>query len=118
MIDTAWAQGAAGASGAPPILVTLLPLFAVLGIFYLLLFRPQQQQAKQHREMLDNLRRNDDVMTSGGIYGKIVALTDDVATLEVAPNVRIRVNRAQISSVVSAPRPDNKSKDKEKDRDK
>jgi preprotein translocase subunit YajC len=52
--------------------------------------------------MLNKLKKNDEVMTSGGIYGKVVALADNVVTLEVAPNVRIRVHRPQISAVVSA----------------
>jgi preprotein translocase subunit YajC len=51
--------------------------------------------------MLAKLKKNDEVMTSGGIYGKVMTLADNVVTLEVAPNVRIRVNRPQISAVVS-----------------
>jgi preprotein translocase subunit YajC len=66
------------------------------------LIRPQQKRAKQHQEMLGKLKKNDEVMTSGGIYGKVVALTENVVTLEVAPNVRIRVNRPQISTVVTS----------------
>ena len=51
--------------------------------------------------MLGRLKKNDEVMTSGGIYGKVMALTDDVVTLEVAPNVRLRVHRPQISAVTT-----------------
>jgi preprotein translocase subunit YajC len=73
----------------------------VFVIFYFLLIRPQQKKAKDHQEMVKKLKKNDEVMTSGGIYGKVVALADNVATLEVAPNVKIRVNRLQISEVVT-----------------
>lgn len=68
--------------------------------------------------MLANLKRNDEVITAGGLYGKITALTDDVVTLEIAPNVRVRVSRPQISSVVSAARAEEKDKDKGKDKEK
>lgn len=116
MIGAAWAQ-AGGAAGPSP-LVSLLPLILIAVVFYFLLLRPQQQKAKEHRLMLANLKRNDEVITAGGLYGKITALTDDVVTLEIAPNVRVRVSRPQISSVVSAARAEEKDKDKGKDKEK
>lgn len=118
MIDPAWAQ--VGPSGAPPALMNFLPLILIVVVFYLLLFRPQQQKAKEHRTMLDNLKRNDEVITSGGLYGKVVALSDKVVTLEIAPNVRVRVDRPQIASLAKAGQQDeSKEKDpKEKDRPK
>jgi len=99
MWDIAYAQSAPGPSG-PSTLISFFPLILVFVIFYFLLIRPQQKKAKEHREMLSKLKKNDEVVTSGGIYGKVVALTDTVATLEVAPNVRIRVNRPQISEII------------------
>ena len=116
MTDLAWAQF--GGGGGPPALVSFLPLALVFVVFYFLLIRPQQQKAKEHRGMLANLKKNDDVITSGGLYGKIVALSDEVATLEIAPNVRVRVSRPQITTVLSAARADEKDKAKEKDKDK
>lgn len=114
MIDTAWAQGA-GSGGAPGF-IPLLPYVLIIGVIYLMLIRPQQQKAKEHRQMLDNLKRNDEVITNGGLYGKVVTLGDDVVTVEIAPNVRVRISRAQISSVVSPVRADkpDKTKDNEK----
>ena len=100
MTDIAWAQAAPGLGGAGGML-GFLPLVLVFVIFYFLLIRPQQKKAKDHQEMLSRLKKNDEVMTSGGIYGKVVALADNVVTLEVAPNVRIRVHRPQISAVVT-----------------
>ncbi len=71
----------------------------ILLIFYFLLIRPQQKRTKQHQRLLNELKRDDEVLTSGGIYGKITGLTEQVVTLEVAPNVRIKVQRAQISGL-------------------
>ena len=82
-------------------MLSFLPLVLIFVVFYFLLIRPQQKKAKQHQEMLGKLKKNDEVMTSGGIYGKVVTLADNVVTLEVAPNVRIRVSRPQISAVVT-----------------
>ncbi len=98
MWDMTWAQ-TAQFFPAPSTLVSFVPLILVFVIFYILLIRPQQKKAKEHSEMLSKLKKNDEVMTSGGIYGKVVALTDEVVTLEVAPNVRIRVQRPQISAL-------------------
>ena len=101
MTDIAFAQTAPG-FGGPGQMLNFLPLVLVFVVFYFLLIRPQQKKAKDHQQMLTRLKKNDEVMTSGGIYGKVVALTDTVVTLEVAPNVRIRVNRPQISEIVKA----------------
>jgi preprotein translocase subunit YajC len=99
MIDLAYAQSGFG-GGAPGALVSFAPLLLVFLVFYMLLIRPQQKKVKEHQAMLGQLKKNDEVMTSGGIYGKVVALTDTVVTLEVAPNVRIRINRPQISEIL------------------
>src|SRR3990170_1926710 len=100
MCDIAFAQSAPGV-GSPSQLLSFLPLVLVFIIFYFLLIRPQQKKAKDHQQMLGKLKKNDEVMTSGGIYGKVTALNDNIVTVEVAPNVRIRVNRPQISAVVT-----------------
>lgn len=99
MFDVAFAQTAQLPAG-PSTLVSFIPLILVFFIFYLLLIRPQQKKVKQHRQILAQLKKNDEVMTSGGIYGKVVALTDTVVTLEVTPNVRLRVHRPQISEIL------------------
>jgi len=100
MVDFAYAQAAPGAAGPGP-LMTIFPFIVILVIMYFMVFRPQQKKLKQHQEMLNKLKRNDEVMTSGGIYGKVTEIKDQVVTLEVAPNVRIRVNRPQISAVTT-----------------
>ena len=81
---------------------TLAFLGIIVAIFYFMVIRPQQKKAKEHQELLSKLKKNDEVMTSGGIYGKVVDLKDTVVTMEVAPNVRIRVARPQIATVIGA----------------
>ena len=101
MVDFAYAQAAPGAGGPGPI-VTILPFVLIFVIMYFMVIRPQQKKAKEHQDLLSKLKRNDEVMTSGGIYGKVIDLKETVVTLEVAPNVRIRVHRPQISAVLTA----------------
>jgi len=103
MADLAYAQ--IGDGGAPGPFVQLLPILLVGVIFYFLLIRPQQQKMRTHREMVNNLRRNDEVVTAGGLYGRVIDLTEKVVTLEVAPNVRVRVDRPRIEAVVTAGKP-------------
>lgn len=112
-MNPAWAQAAH--PGNPPALVSFLPLVLIFIVFYFLLIRPQQQKAKEQRLMIANLKRNDEVVTSGGLYGKVITLTDKIVTLEIAANVRVRVDRAQIATLVKpGPPEDNKEKDKPK----
>ena len=99
MLNVAFAQ-AGQAPGGLPFLGQMFPLILIFVVFYFLLIRPQQKKSKEHREMLAKLKKNDEVLTAGGIYGRVTALTDSVATLEVAPNVRIRVSRSQVSALV------------------
>ena len=108
MIGTALAQ--VGGAGAPPAFVTFMPLILVFAVFYFLVIRPQQQQAKKHEEMLGALKRNDEIVTGGGLYGKVTALNDDIVSVEIAPRVQVRVNRSSISSVIN----DKREKDKPK----
>ncbi len=100
LIATAFAMAPppqGGTEGAPNPIMSFLPLIIIFAIFYFLLIRPQQKRAKQHRDFLDSLQRGDEVMTAGGLIGRIKGLTDDVVTLEVADNVRVKVGRSQIA---------------------
>lgn len=100
MWDVAYAQAAPGAGGPGPI-VTILPFILIFVIMYFMVIRPQQKKAREHQNLLSKLKRNDEVMTSGGIYGKVVDLKETIVTLEVAPNVKIRVHRPQIAAVLT-----------------
>ena len=98
MISLAFAQTGAAPEGPGP-LVQFFPLILIFIVFYFLLIRPQQQKAKAHRTMLDELKRNDEVVTAGGLYGRIMELGEKVVTLELAQNVRIRVERSKIEAL-------------------
>ncbi len=116
MVSLAYAQDGGGGPGP---LVQLLPLALVFVVFYFLLIRPQQQKAKVQREMLNNLKRNDEVVTAGGLYGRVIELNDKIVTLEIAPNVRVRVDRPHISELLTGGKPSkisgpNKSEGKDK----
>ena len=100
MFDIAYAQGAPGGFGPGP-MMTIFPFILIFAIMYFMVIRPQQKKAKEHQALLNKLKKNDEVMTSGGIYGKVIDLKDTDVILEVAPNVRIRVHRPQISLVIS-----------------
>jgi len=73
------------------------PMVLMVVIFYFLLIRPQQKKAKEHRTFLENLKRGDRVITSGGICGEISAINDQIITLEVADKVRLEVGRPYIA---------------------
>jgi preprotein translocase subunit YajC len=100
MISEAFAFGptAGGAQGANPYqpIIMLVLMFA---IFYFLLIRPQQKKAKQHRDLIEALKTGDNVITAGGIHGKVTAVQEDVITLEVATGVKIRVTRNSIAGL-------------------
>ena len=99
MIDIAYAMGGDAIAGGAKGMGAFIPLILMFVIFYFLLIRPQQKRAKQHREVLKNLRKGDSVVTSGGIHGRITGLTDTIATLEIADKVRIKVSRGQIAGL-------------------
>src|SRR5690349_6068211 len=88
--------GAAGLFGS-----FLIPMTAVLVIFWLLLWRPQARQMKEHRERIAAVTRGDEVVTGGGIRGKVTKVTEDEAEVEIAQGVRVRVVKSTISQVMS-----------------
>ena len=92
-------------------LSAFIPLILMFVIFYFLLIRPQQTKAKKHRKLLTDLERDNTIVTTGGIHGKITGITDTIVTLEIAPNVRIKVSRPNIAGLSSAnTKTDDKSK--------
>jgi preprotein translocase subunit YajC len=87
-------------ASSPNSLVGFLPILLIFGIFYFLLFRPMQRQRKQTAQMLAELKAGDNVVTSGGIVGTIVALDSDTLVLRVKPdNIKIQVARSAVSSM-------------------
>lgn len=86
---------AGGGSGGAQGIFMLLIMFA---IFYFLLIRPQQKRAKQHKALIDSLKAGDQVITAGGIHGKVVAVQDAVVTIEISAGVRIKITRSSVAS--------------------
>lgn len=76
------------------------PLIFIFAIFYFMIIRPQQKREKDRRTMLANLKEGDEVVTIGGIFGKILNLKDDVVTLDVGDKIKIKVTRSAIGNVV------------------
>jgi len=91
----ALAPSSSGSGG----LISLLPIVAMVAIIYFLLIRPQQKEQKRHREMIESLSKGDEVITMGGLYGRIVALNEEKITLKVAENTRVVVERSKVARV-------------------
>ena len=107
IVSPAYAQTAAPGAGGMDFIIQLIPLLLIFVIFYFFLIRPQQKKAKEHQNMITNLRRGDQVITSGGVYAKIAKVADDHIEAEIAPNVKIKVVKQTITGVVSKTEPAN-----------
>jgi preprotein translocase subunit YajC len=99
LITPAFAQAAPAGPGGSD-LMTFLPMIAIFVVFYFLLIRPQQKKAKEARAMLAALQKGDEVVTAGGLLGKISKLNDQYATIEIAPNTEITVQRQAVSQLL------------------
>lgn len=96
-ITPAYAQAAPGGSD---FLISLMPFVLILLILYFLIIRPQQRRVKEHKDMVNALKRGDTVVTSGGIVGKVIKVIDDnEAQIELAENVRIRIVKQFVNEV-------------------
>ena len=100
MTDIAYAMGPIAGGGAPGGMSVFIPLILMFAVFYFLLIRPQQKKTRQHQDMLKSLKVGDRVVTTGGIYGTIVAGGDHVVKLEIADRVRVDVGRSYIAGKV------------------
>ena len=106
LISTAYAQGMGGLFDSSSAMVQFLPLVLIFVVFYFLLIRPQQKKAKDHRGMLESLRRGDRVVTGGGIIGTVnrVVSAEEVE-VDIASGTRVRVVRSTITNVLAKPDP-------------
>ncbi len=95
-------QMPAGEGGGGGALTSFLPFILIFVLFYFLILRPQQKQSRKRADMLKSLKRGDNVITSGGIYGKIVSVADDVMTIEIAKGVNIRISRSGVAGLQAA----------------
>lgn len=105
-------QGPGGLFGPGSPLIQLAPFAMILVVFYFLLVRPQQRKAKETQEMLDGLRVNDDVVTTGGLHGKIVRMADKVVVIEIAPKVQVKIDRPAVGQVLRGGKSADKGEEK------
>jgi preprotein translocase subunit YajC len=95
--DIVYAMAPGSGEGGQGGITPLITMAAVFFIFYLLLIRPQQKRLKEHKVFLDNINKGDEVITNGGMLGKVVGITDKVLTIEIGENMRIKVLKSSIS---------------------
>lgn len=106
LISQAYAQATGLGGFMDGGIVQLMPIAAIVVVFYFMLLRPQQKKAKQHRELLSQLRRGDRIVTGGGIVGTITDARDDgEVQVEIAEGVRVRVLRGSITDVLAKTQP-------------
>jgi preprotein translocase subunit YajC len=98
LITDAWAQGAPGAGGGQFQFALLMAAF--IALFYFMLIRPQQRRAKEHQTLVSKLAAGDEVVTSGGLLGRITDVGDTFVTLEVAEGVRVKVQKVQVTQLM------------------
>jgi preprotein translocase subunit YajC len=103
----AQAAGAAPAQGGLAAFAGFVPIILMVAIFYFLLIRPQQAKAKQHRQMVEALKKGDTVVTGGGVIGRVIRVDGEEAEIELAPNVRVRVIRSTLTEVRGPSKPAN-----------
>ena len=102
-VTPAYAQAAGGAGSA---ITSFIPLILIFGIMYFLLIRPQQKKLKDHQGMVEAVRRGDQVITQGGVVGKVTKVKDDgEVEVEIAEGVKVRVIKSTLASVVSKTEP-------------
>jgi len=96
-IQPAFAEGAAPAGGS---LASLIPLIVLFVVFYFLLIRPQTKRMKEHKKMVESLAKGDEIVTNGGLLGKITNVHETFVTVEVSQNIEVKVQRESIASVM------------------
>ncbi|MCH7829295.1 MAG: preprotein translocase subunit YajC [Proteobacteria bacterium] len=97
IIQNAWAQGAQGEGSSTSFIIMMALMF---GAFYFLLIRPQQKKQKAHTELVAGLQTGDEVLTSGGMLGKITAVSDHYAVVRISDNTEVKIQKSSISMVV------------------
>lgn len=91
-------SAAAGGAGGSAFFVQLFPLLLIFVVFYMFLIRPQQKRAKEHEAKINAVQKNDEVVTAGGLMGKVTKVADDYVEVEIAPNVRVKAVKSTIAN--------------------
>ena len=95
-ISNAYAQDAAAQGG----LMSFLPLIVIFAVFYFMLIRPQMKRSKEHKQLISQLNKGDEVITNGGLLGRITDVSDSFVTLELAENTQVKIQRQAIATVM------------------
>ena len=98
IVSPAYAQGAL--TGGEPGFMSFLPIILMFVLLYFLMIRPQMKRAKEQKQMIEALQKGDEVITAGGVLGRITRLSDPYVTLEIAPNTEISVQKASVQTVL------------------
>ena len=98
MFNYAFAQSS---SQQPSLFASFIPLILIFIIFYFLLIRPQQKKAKEHKILLDSIKRGDQILTSGGMIGKVIKADANELTVEISKNVNVRIFRSTVSDILN-----------------
>lgn len=99
LISDAWAQ-AAPAGGQPSLIGTLLFPILLIVVFYFLLIRPQTKRAKEHKQMVEALKKGDEVVTGGGVLGRVTEIGNNFVQLEVAEGIQLKVQKGAVASLM------------------
>ena len=98
MINQAFAQSA---TQQPSMLASFIPLILIFFIFYFLLIRPQQKKQKEHKKLLESIKRGDEILTSGGIGGKVIKAEEEKLTVEISNGVNVILYRSTVADVLN-----------------
>ena len=109
-------MGGATGSGGSGGFASFIPLILMFVIFYFLLIRPQQKKTKEHRQMVDNLKTGDRIITSGGLHGRVTGVSESALTVEIAEKVRVKINRASVTALLQTTPPPAAPKKEKKDK--
>ncbi len=102
-IETAYAMGAPGdaGQGAGGGSAGLIMMVAIFAIFYFLLIRPQQKKMKEHKKMVDDLKKGDRIVTGGGIYGVVEGVNPNTLTVKIAEGTKVKITRGSVAAVLT-----------------
>ena len=100
MVSMAWAQAPAGGASAGGGFESIFLIVAMFEVLYFLMIRPQMKRAKEHKAMVDGLQKGDEVVTAGGVLGRISKVGEGYVALEIAPNVEVQVQRVEVQTVL------------------
>jgi preprotein translocase subunit YajC len=100
LISDAWAQAPAPVGGEPSLIGTLLFPILLIVVFYFLLIRPQTKRAKEHKQMVEALKKGDEIVTGGGVLGRVTEIGNNFVQLEVAEGIQLRVQKGAVASLM------------------